>query len=144
MRFLFAAFVVTLLALPAQAATLSVESGKVLVQTANGFRPALPVEALEPGTRISVRDNARAMLTYADGCTVRVGGNRVWQVAKEAPCASGKKSVDLTTASRQGAPTGGLPEIDPTLLLVGAGVAAGAAAIIIVAQDDDDDSPASP
>jgi len=144
MRFLSVAFALTLLAFPAHAATLSVESGKVLVQTDESFRPALPAEALAPGTRISVRDNARATLTYANGCTVRVGGNRVWQVSKEAPCASNNQVVDLTTASRQGAPTGGVPAIDPTILLIGAGVAAGAAAIIVVTQDDDDDGPASP
>jgi hypothetical protein len=112
------------------AATVSQESGTVLINRGAGFSPIRTDAELAPGTQILVQPGAVALISYAGSCVVRVGSG-VWMVQAAPPCATGNSSVDFTGRMNQATdpaspgPLLGVP-IEMTLLggaLVGVSIA---------------------
>jgi hypothetical protein len=88
------------------AATVSQESGTVLINRGAGFSPAGADAELVPGTQILVQPGSQALIRYADSCVVKVGAG-VWMVQAAAPCAAGNTFIDFTGRMNQGADTSG-------------------------------------
>jgi hypothetical protein len=84
----------------AQAATVSSETGTVLVRTQDGFTPVAGASNVAPGTQVMVSPGGVARISYGGECVVRLGSGRVWTVTDGVPCTSGQKVVDMTGATR--------------------------------------------
>jgi len=78
-----------------QAASISVQSGQVLINNGQGFIPVSNVVEAGSGAQILVREGGVAIISYGPSCSVHLGGNRVWRIAPKAPCASGSKTINL-------------------------------------------------
>jgi hypothetical protein len=136
------------------AATVSSESGTVLISNGDGFVPIAGSVQLAPGGQVMVRPGGMALITYSSDCAVRAGPGRIWAIEAKAPCA--KTSIvqsvalqpDLPSDGGSPAPTQPLPnspasqQLDDTVLLLG-GVAIATGLGIVIAQDHHD-RPASP
>jgi hypothetical protein len=83
------------------AATVSPESGTVLINKGTGFLPIGADPELKPGAQVLVQPGAVALISYADTCVVRVGPG-VWMVQAVPPCAQGNTLVDFTRRMNQG------------------------------------------
>lgn len=59
--------------LTGNAATVSQQSGSVLINKGKGFLPIGSESELPPGTQIMVQPGGSASIAYANNCTVRVG-----------------------------------------------------------------------
>ena len=115
--------------LSADAATVSKQSGAVLINTGSGFSPILSDAELAPGHQIMVQPGGLASITYANNCVVRVGSG-IWLVQAAPPCANGATEIDFTTRMNQATDPTPPPAVPPLLLF--GGVAAGTAALIIL------------
>lgn len=122
-----------------EAATVSRETGEVLINQGSGFVALAAPAELAPGAQIMVRPGGSALIAYAGDCTLRVGAGRVWTVQGKAPCEGGKL-VDMTGRMNQSTDEGG-PGINNTTLLVGGLVVGGGVAAAILLSGDDDDDP---
>jgi hypothetical protein len=87
--------------LSGNAATVSQQSGTVLVNKGTGFSPISPTAELAPGTQIMVQPGGLAVIAYAGSCAVRVGSG-LWTVQAVPPCATGNIIVDFTGRMNQG------------------------------------------
>jgi hypothetical protein len=87
----------------AQAATVSSESGGVLVRTTSGFEPISGAAAVTAGTQIMVSPGGVGRISYGSGCVVRLGPGRVWTVSERVPCEANQKVIDLTGNARMAA-----------------------------------------
>ena len=102
-RHIAAATVCSILVGPSgHAATVSQQSGGVLVSKGTGFFPVGSEVELAPGTQIMVQPGGLATITYANNCAVRVGSG-FWTVQAVPPCATGNTIVDFTGRMNQGA-----------------------------------------
>ena len=112
----------------AEAATVSNRAGAVLVSRGDkGFQPIVADAEVPPGGRVMVQPGGLATITYADGCTVRVGSG-YWVVQEAAPCANGAREIDFTARMNQrGSPPPQYTQDDPLMtgLIVGGIVAIG-------------------
>lgn len=143
------AFLATFCVLAVQAAvaaTLTHQSGDVLVNLGSGFQPLTVPAEIPPGTQMMVRPGGSAFMKFANGCEIQVGPGSVWVVPQKPPCGELRKS---STEPANGTPKDGPPPPAPgnatwfvTPLIVAGG---GAAAIMLLTQGGGDDSkPISP
>jgi hypothetical protein len=122
------------------AATVSGQSGAVLISEGAGFVPLKGTAELAPGARVMVNPGQVATITYSDTCAVKVDSGRVWTIQAAAPCAKGTGVVDFTGRMNDGVvsvPTE--PEEAPgmsgsTMLLIGAAAVGGGLLIACVAD----------
>ncbi len=143
----------------AQAASVSTQSGRVFLNSGDGFTPVSDSTPAKPGAQVLVRDGGFAVISYGASCKVRVGVGRIWQIASKAPCTNGSTFIDMAALTgRQGAEgdavpppaeqvVGNAPPAPPPIspLLVGGLVVGGVAGIVVaVTSNNDDDPPASP
>jgi len=131
-------------ALAANAATVSRESGEVLVNRGGGFVALNGPAELGSGTQVMVRPGGTALIAYSGDCVLRVGSGRVWTVQSNPPCQPGKQ-IDMTGRMNQQAGDG-LLGLDTTHVIIGTLAIGGgvAAAILLGNGDDDSHGPASP
>jgi hypothetical protein len=127
----------------AEAATVSRESGEVLVNQGGGFVALNAPAELAPGTQVMVSPGGSALIAYAGDCTLRVGSGRVWTVQSKAPCEGGKL-VDLTRRMNQQTEEGGTGINGGTLLVGGLVIGGGVAAAILLSGGDDDGNNQNP
>ena len=95
-----AALIAGLLVTNAHATVLSNIKGAVSVNSGNGFQPASIGSALAPGDRVRTGDGSASIL-YDNGCSTRVGPQKVAIVFSEPPaCNVGglKDGVAMTPA----------------------------------------------
>ena len=85
------------------AATISGESGAVLVNDGRGFVPVAGPAEFAPGAQVMVKPGQVALIDYGN-CTVKIGSDRVWIVQPAAPCTGGISEIDLTTRMNQSGP----------------------------------------
>ncbi|HZV20542.1 MAG TPA: hypothetical protein VE986_03255 [Hyphomicrobiales bacterium] len=74
-----------LLCSQAHAATVTSESGTVLVNSGGGFVPVMGSVDVPPGTKIMVQPGGMALLTYPNNYTLRIGPGQVWEVQANPP-----------------------------------------------------------
>ncbi len=86
-RLVTSAILVVGLASAASAASLSVVSGPVLVDSGKGFVKVSTNAELAPGSRVMVSKGGNAALAYADGCSKTLGPNTVTTVVGSGACA---------------------------------------------------------
>ena len=125
--------------LSADAATVSKQSGAVLINTGSGFSPILSDAELAPGHQIMVQPGGLASITYANNCVVRVGSG-IWLVQATPPCANGATEIDFTTRMNQATDPTPPPGIPP-LLVVGGAVGAVAIIVTLILNKDKSASP---
>lgn len=126
------------------AATVSKQSGAVLINKGNGFVPMPSQAELGPGNQVLVQPGGLASITYANNCVVRVGSG-IWFVQSAAPCAAGTNEIDFTSRMNQQTDNTAPPGVPPVVvggLVVAAGV--GIAVLINNNKDKDSNKPASP
>mgnify|MGYP001199976966 CR=1 FL=1 len=121
------------------AATVSKQSGAVLINTGSGFSPILSEAELAPGHQIMVPPGGLASITYANNCVVRVGSG-IWLVQAAPPCANGATEIDFTTRMNQATDPTPPPGIPP-LLVVGGAVGAVAIIVTLILNKDKSASP---
>lgn len=130
---------------PALAATVSSQSGEVLVNDGTGFEPIGSSVDAAIGSQIMVRSGGVALITYSSECAVRVGSERIWVIQDKAPCTDGARLLDFTGRMGVESDTTPSPAIDSGTLVVGGLVVGGVVGAVILLSDDDDDyKPASP
>jgi hypothetical protein len=84
------------------AATVSGPPGAVLVNDGKGFVSLSGSRDLAPGARVVVNQGQVATITYSDGCSVKVGSGRVWEIQPGNPCPNGAREIDLTGRMNDG------------------------------------------
>jgi hypothetical protein len=112
-------------AAPAGAATVTVGTGQVYLNTGGGYRPVAARAVAGPGSTVFANTGSSGTIVYPDGCVVAVAPPTVIIIAAQSPCASG-------TAA------------DPGTFAIGAGAVVGAGAgtaALIVSQRDHSASP---
>ena len=116
---LIAASFAAVASLPAEAATLVVQQGEVLVNRGGGYTPVTGSVELEPGTTVVVKEGGAAEFVCADATRLAIapGYHPV-----PADCAPASQAFQLDT---------------PGYLLIGAGVIGGFIAIYEATKDDD-------
>ncbi len=136
-------------AAPAGAATLSLSSGNVLVNTGNGFVRATEGQQVNPGTRIMIgTGGGNATIAYDLSCLERVTPGQVVTVKRSSPCAadSGQSSDNSGSSGNTGGGGGGtgtgniIGGVPDTAVVVG-GVAAAIGAGIGIYQLSKPSSP---
>ncbi len=128
----------------AQAATIAVVEGEVLINGGDGFKPITETLGdVKPGSYVMVRPGGLATITYASNCSVRVPSG-VWAIQASAPCAAGKDTIDFSTRMNQQAPPPGDFWGDGGIWIVGGSVVIGSVAAIIALSDNNHNTPASP
>lgn len=124
------AFLAILLSFPAQAATLSDVTGRVLVQRGEGFQSVDNDATVRAGDRILTGEKSSVIIVYGEGCSQTVLANQSVVVMSEPPCGSGGFE---------------LPQLDDAIIIGGSAlILGGGAAIAIAAGDGGGDKPASP
>ncbi len=119
---------IALAATPAFAATVTVSTGTVSVNSGSGWSQVVLASPANPGDKVMAAKDSAGEIVYDDGCFERVKPGQVKTVKATSPC--------------KGVAPGGLAGLD---LGVIAGVAAAGGIIAIVASgDNNDDAPASP
>jgi len=126
------------------AATVTPQSGTVLINKGDGFSPITADAELKPGTRVMVQPGGLASIVYANNCTVRVGSG-IWLVQAGAPCPVGTTEIDFTARMNQETEPPPAPGIPP-LVIGGVIVAVGVGLGVFVSQNNNNNSvkPASP
>jgi hypothetical protein len=104
-------------------------SGKVMVNTGEGFKPVAGSFALGAGDKVLVGENSFATISYTE-CAVSLSKPTVFSVTKTAPCLAGEKSAAaegmfITPAADPYVP----PFPWPVIVLVGVGTTAIACAV---------------
>lgn len=122
--------------LSAHAATVSKQSGAVLVNKGGGFLSLASEAELAPGHQIMVPPGGLATITYASNCSVRVGSG-VWWVQAAPPCANGTTVLDFTGRMNQQTDSG----VAPPLVVGGVIVAAGVGMVILMSDGHKSASP---
>ena len=133
-----AASIAVLFLTNAQAAVLSDFQGVVSVNHGNGFQPVSIGSSLAPGDMVRTGDGF-AVIQYENGCSARLGPQRVSMVFAEPPVCDGGGLKDGAAA----APGVAEPGLDP---VVAGGLVAGlATGIALVASSRSHNAaPASP
>lgn len=137
-----AAVAMAIASFPASAATVSNKGGIVLVSKGEGFVPLTGDVELAPGSRVMVKAEGLATITYASGCTVHVGSG-FWQVRETSPCPKDTSEIDFTGRMNQQAPP---PMSADQQLVAGAVVIGGGVLLSCLVWwcRDSDGRPASP
>lgn len=133
----------TLLGFAAQAATLDVTRGGVLVSRAGGPYEAVdqPIH-LQSGDSILVDPGGAARVVYANGCAVEVQPGMVFTVSEPPICYTGSNPVSTYGSLKD---TGVIvEETDYTLVGVGAVVVVGGVGIALAVTGDDDNGKVIP
>lgn len=107
----------------AQAATLGIANGQILVDNGGGFQPASAGMTLKPGDRVMAKADGKGSIAY-EGCAVEVAAGSVVTVQQTTPCMT-TGSTAAPAAAAGGISTGGL--ILGGVIVAG-GIAAAAAA----------------
>lgn len=131
MKSSFAMAVVSMLAITvggaieAAAATLVSSTGPVQVDVGGGFKSASAMQALPPGSRVTVKDGGVAKIAFTPTCIIDVTPGQVYTVPLESPCVlMGDFTLDgLFGQGSLGTGLGGLPNY--ALIAGGVGAAAG-------------------
>ena len=113
--------------LSVQAATVSQQTGAVLINNGGGFSPMTAPVELAPGSQIMVPRGGLASVTYADNCVVRIGSG-IWLVQAAPPCVNGQTELDFTARMNQEGPPApplGIPPVVIGVVVVGGAIAAG-------------------
>jgi hypothetical protein len=115
---------------PVLAATVTVSSGTVSINSGGGWASVILASPAAPGDKVMAAKNSEGEIVYDDGCFERVKPGKVKTVKAISPCKTGG-----------GTPVG-LAGIDPAII---AGLAAAGVVIAVVASNsDDEEAPASP
>ncbi len=122
-RLVTSAILVVGLASAASAASLSVVSGPVLVDSGKGFVKVSANSELAPGSRVMVAKGGNAALAYADGCSKTLGPNTVTTVVGSGAC---NQKAQVAAQSKD--------LLTPTLII--GGTAALVTGLAFVAKDD--------
>jgi hypothetical protein len=119
---------------PSAAATLEVISGKVSVNSGQGFKQVSGLVTVNPGDKVLV-EGGSANLLYDGTCSMNVGGGArsIATVAAAAPCTANSPVASLTS------PAAGY--VLPVLGVAGLGVGA---AVALSNTDNKKSSPSSP
>jgi uncharacterized protein (DUF1786 family) len=120
------------------AATLDNVSGRVLVNTGNGYAAAQTNTALKTGDQVFATKDSAALVIYDNGCRQRVEAGEVITVQEAPECVVTENSFNGSLAG-----TGIVAGLTPGAIAGGVAVAAGVtgATILIIRQRN---SPASP
>ena len=118
----------------AQAATLGIANGQLLVDNGAGFQPASAGMTLKPGDRVMAKADGKGSIVY-EGCAVDVVAGSVVTVQQATPCVTTGSTAAPAAAAAGGISTGGL-------ILGGAVIAGGIAAA--AAAGGKSSSPSSP
>ena len=144
-------------ALSAAAATVTVSSGTVSVNDGNGWVPVGAASRFEPNSKVMAGKDSEGQIVYADGCFERVKPGMIKVIKQVSPCVGrsgagigddkvksddGAVAAPPVDAAAAAAGAAGLAGIAPIAIV--AGVAAVAGVIAVVASANDDDAPASP
>ena len=127
--------------LTVSAATISKQSGAVLINKGDGLVSITSVAELAPGTQIVVQPGGLASIAYANNCTVRIGPG-IWLVQAAPPCANGATEIDFTGRMNQQSPPAPTPDIPP--LVVGGVIVAGVVGTALLVSQAKRSKPASP
>jgi hypothetical protein len=79
-----------------QASVTSI-NGTVLVNQGQGFRPAVPGQALRTGDRVIVTARGGARLMYAGGCSVNLAAGSMATIGTLAPCKVGLRQAGVVS-----------------------------------------------
>jgi hypothetical protein len=79
------------------AALVEGAEGAISINRGDGFVAASATTNVDPGGLIMVAPGQTALITYPDGCKVKVGAGRVWAVEQVAPCPPGQSEIDYTS-----------------------------------------------
>jgi hypothetical protein len=131
---------------PAPAAQLSGISGEILINSGEGFQPVTTQEpvALMPGTKVMVRDNSFATVSYAE-CAIALAEPTVFTVNDKAPCEQGAplpdQAMKITPTHNSLSPDQLHPELPFVRAAVVIGMIGGSVAVLIhnLTDDDEDD-----
>jgi hypothetical protein len=112
----------------AQAATVTVERGEVLINRGKGFTSVSQPTEAAPGDQVMAKPRGSGRIAFADGCTVTVAPGTVLTIAPKSPCER-TGSHSETGGSLKDAPLHEEPAAaanrDDLLFLAVVGVAAG-------------------
>jgi hypothetical protein len=126
----------------ASAATVSPQSGEVLANSGTGFTLVSATTELKAGGQLLVRPGGSAVIQYENGCSLRVGSDRVWVIQDKPPCEPGR-ALDLT-ARMNGGSLKDSPEAPAAFPWLVVPVIGGGIVACVIYCGGDDDKPASP
>ena len=122
-----------------ETARLAEMSSPVMVNQGGTYIPATAGMALRSGDQLMVLQGGEALVNYATGCEVKLGGNEILQIAATDACSS----PGIAAVNAQLAPTatsGGGSSAAITTAEIIALVGVGSAAAYLVTEFNDDDS----
>ena len=93
-----------------------------------GFRPAVPGQALRTGDRVMVTARGGARLTYAGGCGVTLAPGSMATIGTLAPCKVGLRQAGIVS----GQPADGPPPVESGLPVTPFGLSPGTMAFLTV------------
>ena len=81
-----------------RAATVSTQTGMVLIRTDAGFTRITRMTTVAAGAQIVVSPGGIAQVNFGKDsvCVVLLGDGQVWTVPRSSPCVDGQRVVDLT------------------------------------------------
>jgi hypothetical protein len=108
------------------AALVEGAEGAISINRGDGFVAASATSNVEPGGLIMVAPGQTALITYPDGCKVKIGAGRVWAVEQVAPCPPGQPEIDFTSLAPDPQTTNiTTGQVNPTGQINGPGAGAG-------------------
>jgi hypothetical protein len=123
------------------AATLDGVTGNVVINRGDGFQRVVGTTKARAGDLIVAHATGRAILTYEDGCLVKIRPGPVVRVGAKSPCTAAYSLGGDYNLKDGGEPPGFISQLAP----FGIGAAAAFTAFCISACGDDDEGrPASP
>jgi hypothetical protein len=128
----FGSLTLSVFASVAQAATLDVLKGDVLLSDGTGFKPVSGSSSVKPGDQILPSADGVAKVAYDQGCEVPVKPGSVYVVAAKSPCtlhSAGPGASGATSTPDQAS------QADYTPYVIGAVIIGG---IVAVAASSDD------
>ena len=123
---------------------LGAVQGSVMVNQGDVYEPALAGKALNAGDQLLVLQGGEALVNYASGCQVTLGGNEVLRIGTEDACstpaaAAVNQAIGSTSSSGGGTGSGGGGTSTGDLIGLGATLAAAGYAAYEISDNDDPD-----
>lgn len=114
----------------ASAATVAEVQGTVLVNTGQGFRPAVAGQELPAGAKVMINAGGRARISYPNFCVATLSPGQVYTVPQQAPCGAGSPYIP--------------GELLPHDYAIGGAVAVAVGVAVILNDSGSSKKPASP
>lgn len=123
---------------------LSQMQSPVMINQGDAYVPAEAGMQLNPGDQLIVLQGGQALVNYASGCRVELGGNEVLRVAAEDACSAPAVAAVNAQVSPQGGAGGGSTAGGAAMNTVGLVAAIGVAGYAAYEVSDDDDDNREP